>query len=175
MRAPSTPPERAASEGAAPTPLALRAALGRYATGVTVVTCRAADGQPAGLTVNSFAALSLEPPLVLWSLRRVSHLVPVFDAAKHFGVSVLAHEHEAVSRRFASPEADKFALGHWQDGLDRMPLLADALARFECRLQARHEHGDHVLYIGRVLRLAERAGAPLVFHAGQYRAIDGLV
>lgn len=156
---------------AALTPLALRAALGRYATGVTLVTCRDGAGQPVGLTVNSFAALSLEPPLVLWSLRKVSALLPMFDAADHFAVSVLGQEHEALSRRFSSPEPDKFGLGHWLPGLGQAPLLADALACFECAMTARHEHGDHVLYIGQVLRLSERAGPPLVFHAGQYRAL----
>lgn len=164
-------PSESPLHGHPPEPARLRAALGRYATGVTVVTCLAPDGHPVGLTVNSFAALSLAPPLVLWSLRLGSALLPMFDASSHFAVSVLGQAHQGLSRRFSSPEPDKFAQGDWRPGSGGAPVLADALAHLECAMEARHVHGDHVLYIGRVLRLAEREGAPLLYQASQYRAL----
>ena len=150
-------------------PLALRAALGRFATGVAIITCRDADGAPVGLTANSFSALSLDPALVLWSLRIASSSVAAFDAAPHFTVNVLAETQVDLSRRFASKQTDKFADGHWLDGLGQSPVLAGCAAVFECALEARHLVGDHVLYIGRVLRLADLAVAPLLFQGGHYR------
>ena len=150
-------------------PLALRAALGRFATGVTIITCRDAGGAPMGLTANSFSALSLDPALVLWSLRVASASLPAFDAASHFTVNVLAETQVDLSRRFASKLPDKFAEGHWLDGLGQSPVLAGCAAVFECALEARHLVGDHVLYIGRVLRLADLAVAPLLFQGGHYR------
>ncbi len=150
-------------------PLALRTALGRFATGVTIITCRDANGTPVGLTANSFSALSLDPALVLWSLRVSSASLPAFDAASHFTVNVLAETQVDLSRRFASKLSDKFADGHWLDGLGQSPVLAGCAAVFECALEARHLVGDHVLYIGRVLRLADLAVAPLLFQGGHYR------
>lgn len=173
MRPAELPARVSAAEAAPPAldPMALRQALGRYTTGVTLVTCRGADGQPAGLTVNSFTSLSLDPPLVLWSLRRASGLLPTFEAASHFAVNVLAEDQIALSRRFASPEPDKFGIGRWHEGLARLPVLADCVARFECAVEARHVHGDHVLYIGRVLRLEAGDGAPLVYQGRHYHAL----
>ena len=123
MTAPMDPSSAAAALPVPATP-ALRAALGRFATGVTIITCRAADGLPIGLTANSLASLSLDPPLLLWSLRKVSPSVAAFDAAQHFAVNVLAESQVELSRRFASSVADKFAEGHWLDGLGRAPVLA---------------------------------------------------
>lgn len=149
--------------------LALRAALGRYATGVTIITCRDGQGVAHGLTANSFSALSLDPPLVLWSLRRASSVLGVFAAASVFAVNVLAEPQVELSRRFASREADKFAEGAWRDGLGGAPLLAGCAAQFECALVSQQLAGDHVLFIGEVLRHAHDADAPaLVFHAGHY-------
>jgi len=157
---------------AALTPLALRAALGRFATGVTIITCRDGAGAKVGLTANSFASLSLEPPLVLWSLRKVSASLPAFEAAGHFAINVLAETQVELSRRFASPAvADKFADGLWADGLGQAPVLAGCAAVFECATEARHDAGDHVLFIGRVLRLADLSVAPLLFQGGHYRML----
>lgn len=159
---------------AAPTAQALRQALGRYATGVAILTCRDAAGAPLGLTVNSFAALSLDPPLVLWSLRRASALLPAFEAASHWAVNVLGQAQLPLSRRFASPEPDKFAQGDWADGLGLAPVLADAAAVFECATEVVHDGGDHRLFIGRVLRLDSRADAePLVYHGSHYHGLSG--
>ncbi len=161
-------PDRAAA-AAMPSGEALRGALGRFATGVTIVTCRDAAGSPVGLTCNSFSALSLDPPLVLWSLRRSSPSLAAFDAAGHFAVNVLAETQVELSRRFASPKLDKFGEGVWQAGLAKLPVLAGSAAVFECQAFERHDAGDHVLYIGRVLRLADLAVAPLLFQGGHYR------
>lgn len=156
----------------APDATTLRQALGRYATGVALVCCRPDGAAPLGLTVNSFAALSLQPALVLWSLRRESTALPAFDAAGHFSVSVLGLAHEGLSQRFSSREPDKFADGAWFDAPETgAPLLADALALFECRTVSRQVIGDHVLYVGEVLGLSQRAGEPLLFQGGGYQRL----
>jgi len=150
---------------------ALRRALGRFATGVTIVTCRAADGAPVGLTANSFSALSLKPPLVLWSLRAASPSVAPFQQAAGFAVNVLAQSQLALSRRFASVVPDRFAAGDWSSGLHELPVLAGCAAVFECRRVSHQEAGDHVLFIGEVLRMTEHPVAPLVFQGGHYRGL----
>lgn len=153
------------------TPKQLRMAFGRFATGVTIVTCVDGSGQRVGLTANSFSSLSLDPPLVLWSLRRASPSLAAFAAASHFAVNVLAETQVDLSRRFASPVADKFAEGQWSDGLGGAPVLAACAAVFECEAHQQHEAGDHVLFVGRVRRLAEMAVAPLLFQGGHYRML----
>lgn len=155
--------------------LVLRAALGRFTTGVTIVTCRAPDGSPVGLTANSFNALSLNPPLVLWSLREVSPNLPSFVAAPHFAVNVLAENQVELSRRFASPVADKFAEGLWSDGLGGVPVLAGCAAVFECAQASCQTAGDHMLFIGQVLRVSEAPVTPLVFQAGHYRMLGEIL
>ena len=154
-----------------PAPQALRAALGRFATGVTIITCVGPGGVPVGLTANSFSALSLDPPLVLWSLRQASASLAAFDAAPCFAVNVLAENQVALSRRFASAEADKFAEGVWGHGLGSAPVLTGCAAVFECEVASRQVAGDHVLFIGRVLRLADLSVAPLLFQGGHYRML----
>jgi flavin reductase (DIM6/NTAB) family NADH-FMN oxidoreductase RutF len=157
------------------TPQALRGVLGRFATGVTIITCLDAAGQRIGLTANSFNALSLEPPLVLWSLRRSSPSLPAFRAAQHFAVNILAESQVDLSRRFASPMADKFAEGLWSEGTGGIPVLAGAAAVLECERHAQHEAGDHVLFIGRVCCLADLATAPLLFHGGHYHMLGEIL
>ena len=149
----------------------LRAALGRFATGVTIVTCVDAQGAPIGLTANSFNSLSLAPPLVLWSLRESSPSLGAFKAARYFAVNVLAETQVDLSRRFASQVTDKFAEGAWAQGLGGAPVLAGCAAVFECEMQAQHVAGDHQLFIGSVLRLADLAVAPLLFQGGHYRML----
>ena len=153
----------------------LRAALGRFATGVTIVSCRAADGSPVGLTANSFNALSLQPPLVLWSLRGVSPNLDAFRAASHFAVNVLAENQVELSRRFASPLPDKFAEGLWSEGLGGAPVLAGCAAVFECEQVSSQVAGDHVLFIGQVLALSEAPVTPLVFQSGHYRMLGEIL
>jgi flavin reductase (DIM6/NTAB) family NADH-FMN oxidoreductase RutF len=150
---------------------ALRAALGRFTTGVTIVTCLDAQGAPVGLTANSFNALSLDPPLVLWSLRSPSANLESFRAASHFAVNVLAEAQVELSRRFASKTEDKFAEGQWSAGQGGAPVLAGCAAVFECATASQQDAGDHVLFIGHVLALMEAPLAPLVFQAGHYRML----
>jgi flavin reductase (DIM6/NTAB) family NADH-FMN oxidoreductase RutF len=150
---------------------ALRAALGRFATGVTIITCLDAQGERVGLTANSFSSLSLDPPLVLWSLRRVSSSLAMFQAAPRFVVNVLAEGQVDLSRRFASSAADKFGEGVWSPGVGGAPVLAGCAAVFECEHFAQHDAGDHVLFIGHVLRLSESNVAPLVYQSGHYRLL----
>lgn len=168
------PPGFGALQGATgPDAQALRGALGRFATGVTIITCRDAAGQRIGLTANSFAALSLEPPYVLWSLRKASPSLPAFEAATHFAINVLAEAQVELSRRFAGPQSGqaRFNEGSWSVGLGGAPVLAGCAAVFECERVAAHDGGDHRLFIGRVLRLADLATAPLLFQGGHYHML----
>ena len=155
-----------------PAPQALRTALGRFATGVAIITCVDATGQRIGLTANSFSALSLDPPLVLWSLRRSSLSLPGFAAAAHFAVNVLAESQVELSRRFASSQvADKFAQGPWAAGVGGAPVLAGSAAVFECATERELDGGDHALFIGRVLRVSDLGVAPLLFQGGHYHML----
>jgi flavin reductase (DIM6/NTAB) family NADH-FMN oxidoreductase RutF len=146
----------------------LRTALGQFATGITVVTTRADSGQLVGLTVNSFSALSLEPPLILWSLRVSSPNLAVFESAERFVVNVLAEAQVEVSRRFALPQADKFDGVPHAENAWGLPLLHGAAAWFECRTVSRQMAGDHCLFIAEVERFTLSDAAPLLFHAGGY-------
>lgn len=146
-----------------------RNALGSFGTGVAVVTTCAPDGTLHGLTVNSFSAVSLQPRLVLWSqsLRTPSHAV--FDAATHYAINLLAADQVELSRRFARSAPDKFAGLEVARGLGGIPLLAGAVATFECLATARHPGGDHVIHVGEVLRYAYSDGTPLLFVRGRYQ------
>ena len=148
----------------------LRNALGRFATGVAVVTTHAADGMPIGLTVNSVVAVSLEPPLVAWSLAARSGSLSVFLAAPYFALNVLAEDQEDLSRRFAgAPTPDRFTGVTWTPGLGGVPLLDGCLARLECRTVRWIEYGDHWLMLSAPERVAYAvAGAPLLFFASRY-------
>lgn len=147
---------------------AYRAALGTFATGVTVITTRAADGSPVGLTANSFNSVSLDPPMVLWSLAKKSLSLPVFRDAAHWAVHVLAADQEALSARFARSGTDKFAGLQLDSGAAGIPLLAGCAARFECRTSFQYEGGDHLIFVGEVTGFERAERPPLVFHAGRY-------
>jgi 3-hydroxy-9,10-secoandrosta-1,3,5(10)-triene-9,17-dione monooxygenase reductase component len=155
--------DAAAFDGAA-----FRAALGSFATGVTIITTRGPGGAPVGLTVNSFNSVSLNPPLVLWSLAETSNSLPVFRAASHWAVHVLSSDQEALSGRFARRGEDKFAGAEVESGLGGIPLLRGCSARFQCRTAFQYEGGDHVIFVGEVLAFDRADVAPLVFHAGRY-------
>lgn len=148
---------------------AFRDALGRFATGVTVVTTRTADG-PVGITANSFAALSLEPPLVMWAPGRFSRRFEMFEQAQHFAIHVMAEDQLDLARHFARDGFD-FDLPGIEAGLGDAPLLPGCLARFECAHHAVYPGGDHVIVVGEVLRVASRDGAGLSFFGGSYGAI----
>ncbi len=145
-----------------------RKALGSFATGVTIITTRAGDGAPLGLTVNSFNSVSLNPPLVLWSLANNSMSLPAFRAAQHWAVHVLATDQEELSTRFARRGENKFAGLEIDTGAGSIPLLRGCSARFQCRTAFQYEGGDHVIFVGEVLSFDRSEVAPLVFHSGRY-------
>lgn len=145
-----------------------RKALGAFATGVTIITARAADGTPIGLTASSFNSVSLTPPMVLWSLANTSASLDVFRAASHWAVHVLATDQEILSARFSKRGADKFAGLEIDDGEGGVPLLRGCTARFQCRTAFQYEGGDHLIFVGEVLRFDRAESAPLVFHGGRY-------
>jgi flavin reductase (DIM6/NTAB) family NADH-FMN oxidoreductase RutF len=149
----------------------LRNALGEFATGVTVVTARGADGQPVGVTINSFASVSLEPPLVLWSLGQDSASLAVFESCSHFAVNVLAADQIDFSQRFSQPQADRFAGIELELGAGGAPLLPGCCAWFECRNHARYPGGDHVILLGHVENFRREQKPPLIFHSGRYREL----
>jgi flavin reductase (DIM6/NTAB) family NADH-FMN oxidoreductase RutF len=149
-------------------PLDLRRAFGRFGTGVTVITTRATDGTRVGITANSFNTVSLEPPIVLWSLAAVSQSLPIFRATGHFAVNVLALEQIELSKRFSRPAEDKFAGIAYTDGLHGAPILAGCAATIECTLLSEQVVGDHVLFLGQVNRYAHENAAPLLFFKGKY-------
>lgn len=164
-----TTPQRTLLAGADLVPDQLRRAMGLFATGVTVVTARAPDGQLQGVTANSFSTVSLDPPLVLWSLARRARSFAQFEAAPYFAVNVLGADQIALSRHFASARTDKLAGIAHEFGHGGSPVLAGALAHFECVRESVVAGGDHVIFIGRVLRASLREGDPLIFAAGRYR------
>lgn len=148
-------------------PRAFRRCLGQFATGVTVMTAATAGG-PIGVTANSFSSLSLDPPLVLWSIARSSRRFEAFTRAAYFAVNVLGAEQVALSQLFASPVEDRFAGLDWWPGLDGVPVLPGILALFECEMEAVHDGGDHAILVGRVKRYARYAGGALVYAQGRY-------
>ena len=153
----------------------LRNALGRFATGIAVVTAIDPDGHPIGLTVNSFSAVSLDPALVLWCLDNSSHNLEAFRRASHHAVNILSLEQLEISNRFATWPADRFAGLPWQAGIGGAPVFPDCCATFEVANETIHAGGDHTIFIGRIERFTEATElAPLLFHAGQYRKLADL-
>lgn len=154
-------------------PQVLRRAFGCFATGVTIVTTLDADKMPVGVTASSFNTVSLSPPLVLWSLARSAYSYDAFVAASHFTVHVLDATHRELSDRFSRASTDKFANLNWTPGTGGVPVLPDAAATFECAVEHRYDGGDHLIMVGRVLRLSSSTGAdvPLLFHRGRYAAL----
>jgi 3-hydroxy-9,10-secoandrosta-1,3,5(10)-triene-9,17-dione monooxygenase reductase component len=161
-----------AAGGAAPIDtVQLRRALGSFVTGVTVVTTVTASGEPVGLTVNSFNAVSLSPPLVLWSLALSAASFGAFEHAPHFAVNVLAQDQRALAERFARTGSDKFTGIAWRAGNGGLPLLEGSVAHFVCRTAMRYPGGDHVILIGEVLEHEHSERAPLVYARGRYAQI----
>ena len=146
----------------------LRLALGQFATGVTIVTTAGPDNEPVGITANSFSSVSLDPPLVLWSLARTAFSRRAFEKAAFFCVHVLAATQEELSERFASRGRDKFGGLDWAPGPGSVPMLAEYAARFQCRMTSQYPVGDHVVFIGEVLHFDKADKRPLVFHGGRY-------
>jgi flavin reductase (DIM6/NTAB) family NADH-FMN oxidoreductase RutF len=152
-------------------PRALRDAFGRFATGVTLVTTQGPTG-PVGFVANSFASVSLDPPLVLWSPARASSRFHIFAAAEHFAIHVLEAGQQDWLTRFARGGSGFQGLDH-SVTTEGLPALGGALARFDCARHAVHDGGDHAIVVGRVLRVTARAGEPLVFSQGRYGRFTG--
>ena len=143
-----------------------RNALGTFTTGVTVVTASTPAG-PVGMTVNSFASLSLDPPLVLWSAAKQSSRHGAYANAPHFAVHILSAEQDRLSTLFTK-SGGGFDELLWDQNREGVPVIAGTLARFECERSALHDAGDHTLIVGRVLRAAHREGDPLCFSRGRF-------
>src|ERR1700704_2200533 len=149
-------------------PRAFRHALGTYGTGVTVITAAGTDGKPYGLTCNSFASVSLNPPLVLWSLGMFSQGLSIFQNASHFAVNVLGASQRDLATKFAKASEDKFAGVEWTPGLGNAPVLADSVANFQCRAANRYYGGDHIIFLGAVEAYAYNRQEPLLFARGGF-------
>ena len=150
---------------------AFRQSLGEFATGVAVITAQGSGEELIGMTMSSFNSVSIDPPLVLFSVDKRANSLPAMLEAKGFAVNVLAREQEQISNRFARALSDKWAEVKRSVGHAQAPLITGALAHFECEPYANHDGGDHVIFLVRVLRHTVRAGnpAPLIFFRGRYR------
>ncbi|HSD37018.1 MAG TPA: flavin reductase family protein [Rhodocyclaceae bacterium] len=153
---------------------AFRRALGMFATGITVMTTRAADGSPVGLTVNSFNAVSLAPPMIVWSLSRHLAQRDAFEHCQHYAVNVLAADQVQLSRLFAGKTPDRFNGLDWDEGIGGVPLLRDCCAHFEVRNTVRHDGGDHLVFLSEVLRFERFESEPLLYFSGAYRHLEPL-
>jgi flavin reductase (DIM6/NTAB) family NADH-FMN oxidoreductase RutF len=147
---------------------ALRSALGCFATGIAVVTTRGGDGLPVGLTVNSFNSVSLDPPLILWSISLSAPSLPAFRDHDGFAVNILAADQAEICMQFARGAEDKFSGVGWREGRFGVPLIEGAVAQFECSTHARHPGGDHEIYLGRVVGLSASDTPPLVIWRGSF-------
>lgn len=145
-----------------------RNALGAFATGVTIVTAAAADGSRAGVTASSFNSVSLDPPMILWSLARNSRSLATFESALYWAVHILAADQDDLSNHFARSAADKFTGLEVEMGIGGVPLLKNYATRLQCKTAFKYEGGDHVIFVGEVLSFDHRDAAPLVFHGGKY-------
>jgi 4-hydroxyphenylacetate 3-hydroxylase, reductase component len=158
---------------APPDPRKFRSALGSFATGVTVITTRGPNGELIGNTASSFNSVSLDPPLVLWSLSRTAFSFRTYLAADHFAVNVLREGQEDLSVRFAKPLGDKWQGIDYETWETGCPLLPNALAVFECKMAYTYQGGDHVIFVGEVINFDhDPKGKPLVFwHGGYHRTV----
>lgn len=152
---------------------AFRDALGCYGTGVTVVTTMTCDG-PLAMTANSFASVSLDPPLVLWCPAKASLRHDAFADARHYNIHVMAEDQHNVAHGFAR-SGTRFDLIDWTPGSNGQPVLRGCLARFECHRTALHDAGDHSIILGHVDKASHRDGRGLIFKRGQYGGFSGLV
>lgn len=165
---PTEPGNELSSDSSSIDPRDFRNALGSYATGVTVITAATPDGKRAGLTCNSFASVSLNPPLVLWSLVVYSPSMSIFQNASHFAVNVLGASQQSLATQFATRAEDKFAGVAWTPGLGDAPVLDNAVATFQCRAADRYHGGDHIIFLGAVEAYAYNRTEPLLFARGSF-------
>ena len=149
-------------------PIAFRNALGQFATGVTIVTTADQEKAPVGVTASSFNSVSLDPPLVLWSLAKTAHSLPAYQNSGGFNVHVLASHQSELSNQFARPSDDKFAGVEWKNCDQGFPLLPEFAALFRCKTHFQYEGGDHIIFVGEVVDYQTRDYPVLVFHGGRY-------
>lgn len=149
-----------------------RQALGRFATGVCLVTVNDPELGPLATTVNSFSSVSLDPPLVLWSIQSSSDHLAVYTECQHFGISVLTSAQQALSGQYAQRGGHSALAEHFTPGPHGEPRLVDALAHFSCASHAVHPGGDHQIIVGEVLQFESGEGDPLIFYSGGYRALS---
>ncbi len=150
-------------------PRAFRDALGCFATGVTVITTQSAEGELIGITANSFSSVSLDPPLILFSLARHAYSLEAFLSAHHFAVNILHEGQDEISERFARTSTDKWVNIEYESWESGCPILCDCLAAFECFVRHTYHGGDHVIIVGEVTRMrADPDGRPLLFLRGRY-------
>lgn len=147
-----------------------RQALGRFTTGIAVATTCRTDDSPVGLTINSFSSVSLNPPLVLWSLGKNSPSRTDFEEAGHFAINVLGADQIALSNCFARP-GDKFAEVDWTPGVTKAPLISGCIATFECKIAFCYDGGDHVIFVGEVENFDCAEGEPLLYADGRYGVV----
>jgi flavin reductase (DIM6/NTAB) family NADH-FMN oxidoreductase RutF len=146
-----------------------RASLAMFATGVTIVTARTPEGELLGLTANSFNSVSLNPPLVLWSLSRAASSMVALSTGSHYAINILATDQKELAERFAGKKDDRWRGVAFTESPSGLPLLDGAAATFECFNRSRYEEGDHVIFVGEVERCQHRPGAaPLLFHGGKF-------
>ncbi|WP_420326804.1 flavin reductase family protein [Mameliella sp.] len=150
---------------------AFREALGSFATGVTVVTAQGPEG-PVGITASSFASVSLDPPLVLWSPQKSSRRFPLFRDARHYAIHVLDGHQQEICTAFTR-EANAFHACDWAENTNGVPQIAGCLARYDCTQEITHDAGDHIIIIGRVTSAAFRPGLPLLFQGGRFVSLKG--
>ena len=165
---PADPANEFASDNSAVDPRDFRTALGTFGTGVTIVTAMSADGTPYGVTCNSFASVSLNPPLVLWSLGMFSQGLTIFQNASHFTVNILDASQQALAMQFAKSSGEKFKDVEWTPGLGNAPVLAGCVANIQCRAANRYYGGDHVIFLGAVEAYAYNKQEPLFFARGGF-------
>jgi flavin reductase (DIM6/NTAB) family NADH-FMN oxidoreductase RutF len=149
----------------------LRQGLGKFATGVTIVTCADPDGKPCGITVNSFSSVSLEPPLILWNIAKVSNSLNAYLHARHFAINVLADDQRDLSHHFAQSDNPVFDNVDIASNPHGVPLIRHTLACLECSTEQVHETGDHFIIVGRVRSMNFCDRKPLLFYDGNYAAL----
>ncbi len=152
-----------------------RKTLGQFATGVTIVTTLGLDNEPIGITCSSFNSLSMDPPLILWSLAKTAYSLPAFEASPYFNVHILGSDQDSLSNNFARQGSNKFKDIRYSKGLGGTPILEKHAALFECKTKYKYEGGDHIIFVGEVVSFIHEETKPLVFHGGNYAGIDSLI
>lgn len=150
---------------------AFRRALGNFATGITIVTAKGPDGEKVGVTANSFNSVSMDPPLILWSIDKRSSALETFRNASHFAVNILASDQSDLSNNFAKPQDDKYANIQYLDGMGGAPVFEGVAGYFECESWQFVEGGDHWIIIGKVENFVDASKPPLVYHQGGYSMV----